>query len=198
MIGPAYSKTSVCAARVQGIIHNKVQKLVGFLGKQAQPGMNDCRSGPLIPRNVFRAMVVDIITAFALSESSGTDFVDRLRPGPNTMQEIGMGDFALWNQDERDKFFFFESQPEFKPFINFLAPQAGPTHVKMETYIGQLLERYEKELSDHRVSKMETLNSWEDGPYHRLFNARDSYTRENLSWNERASEILDHIGISSI
>ena len=195
LIAPAYSKSSMCAPRVQGIIRKRVQKLVCFLDSQTASVSEDHRSDILIPRNIFRAMAVDIITAFALSESASTDFLDRLRNGPNTMREIGMDDFALWNQDERDECFFFESQPEFKPFLSFFAPEAQSMHARMEVNIARLIQIHKEEFSQSAAGGGKVTAPGEQGPYSRLFRGKNPLSGESLGWHERASEILDHIGM---
>ena len=194
VVAPAYSKSSMCAPRVQRIVRDNVSKLVNFLEHQVRTGSNGHQSGSLMARNVFRALAVDVITAFAFSESTGTKFLDRLQSGPNTMQQIGMDDFALWNQDERDPFFFFESQPGFNSFLPCFAPQAKSTHARMEAYMLRLIGRYENELSQGAASEKESTVPSDHGPYYRLLNAKDSLSGQGLSWRERASEILDHIG----
>ena len=196
LLAPAYSKSSICAPRAQSITRAKVQSLFHFLRSQTDDNLNEHVTQTLIPRNIFRALAVHIITAFALSETLGTNCLCRLRPGPNTMQSIGLDEFSLWNQDERDDFSFFESQPECRLFLKFPAPRAEAAHWMMERHISRLVERYDKELSDG-LTTSEVKGPSQIGPYYCLSQSKTLFLRERLDRRQRASEILDHIGTFS-
>jgi hypothetical protein len=141
IVAPAYSKSSISGARLQSIFQTRLQKLVSFLESQAD-------GQPLIVRNLFRVLGADIFTAFTFSETEGTHFLDRLRTGPNTMKQLDMDCLKLWQEDYRNSFFFFESQPEFKYFSHFFAPHGRPIHDRFEAWITEIIIRYEAQIKD--------------------------------------------------
>jgi hypothetical protein len=180
LVAPAYSKLSISSLRTQSIIQHTLRKLVIYLQSQTD-------GQPVIVRNVFRALITDVFTAFAFSEMEGTIFLDKLRTGPNTMKDLGMDDFQLWHEDTRGSFFFFESQSEFKYLSHFFAPHCRQVHERFEAWITNIINRYEA-----RVKEDESFP--EHGVYWRLLAGKNSPTVENLGWRERASEIMDQMG----
>ena len=193
MFAPVYSRSSIHTPRVQHILRTRTAKLTRFLSSQITASPTG-KSGHLIPRNVLRALGADIFTAFAFSDAEGTDFLRELNAGANTMEDLGMDIWELWHEDKRDSFFFFESQPELKRFANFLMPHGRNVHQKFEAWVVSIMKHYEARVSSYLKTESEDLESSEGGVYWRLLTQKNSGTRKSLSWNERASEIMDHMG----
>ena len=187
--------SSIHSPRVQHILKTRTAKLVQFLMHQSS-GSRTGRTCPLIPRNFIRALGTDIITAFAFSDAEGTNFLDGLRAGANTMQELGMEVWELWHEDKRDSFFFFESQPGFKRFVNLFAPHGRSIHARFEAWVETIMKQYETRVSPCLKVKSEEKQDSEQGVYWRLLTYSSPTTGQPLSWNERASEITDHMGAS--
>lgn len=102
--------------------------------------------------------------------------------------------WELWHEDKRDSFFFFESQPGFKRFANFFAPHGRSVHARFEAWVVPVMKQYEARVS--LLLKLETDEKAipEQGVYWRLLTYKNPTTGQPLFWNERASEIMDHMG----
>ena len=110
------------------------------------------------------------------------------------MEELGMDIWELWHEDKRDSFFFFESQLELKRFTNFFAPNGRYIHVRFEAWVVSVMKQYEARVSLRSKVKNKEIECAEQGVYWRLLTHKSPITKQPLSWNERASEIMDHIG----
>ena len=188
-----YSRSSIHSPRVQRILRTRTAKLIHFLSNQIAT-KSTRKSGHLVPRNLIRPLGTDIFTAFAFSEAEGTTFLDELRAGPNTMEELGMDIWELWHEDKRDSSFFFESQPELKIFSDFLAPQGRRNHVRFEAWVVSVMKLYETRMSSCLGVEDDGRGDLERGIYWRLLTNTSPKARHQLSWRERASEIMDHMG----
>ena len=193
IFGPIYSRSSIHSPRVQQILGTRTAELTRFLSSQTTASPTG-KSGHLIPRNFIRALGTDIFTAFAFSDVEGTKFLHRLRAGANTMEDLGMGVWELWHEDKRDSFFFFESQPELKRFANFFTPHGRNVHMQFEAWVMTIMKQYEARVSSFLKTESGDQESSEQGLYQRLLTHKSPSTGQLLSWNERASEIMDHMG----
>ncbi|CAF9907734.1 MAG: hypothetical protein ALECFALPRED_003798 [Alectoria fallacina] len=196
IFAPVYSRSSIHSPRVQIILRTRTTKLIRFLLHQTSASRTG-RTGHLVPRNFFRPFGTDVLTAFAFSDAEGTNFLDELRAGANTMQELGMDIWELWHEDKRDSFFFFESQPELKRFAKLFAPHGRGVHARFEAWVVSVMKQYEARVSSCLKVESEEKESSEQGVYWRLLTYKNHTTRLRLSWNERASEIMDHMGTPS-
>lgn len=194
-----YSKTTISQYRAQNIIKSRTVKILKFIGQQTSTNASSLgKSGPIIVRNVFRALQADIFTAFAFSETDGTNFLENLKTGPNTQEDLGMDMMDLFHDDKRDSFFFWESEKPFKYFSRFIKPNALATHIQGQRWLGEIISRYEmrNKLEDIEDDEQQ-LKSFEFGIYKKLLMWRNPETGKPLDWNERASEIMDHMGNST-
>ena len=189
----AYSRSSIHSPHVQRILRTRTAKLIHFISNQIATKSTGS-SGHLVPRNLIRPLGTDIFTAFAFSELEGTSFLDELRAGANTIEELGMEIWELWHEDKQDSSFFFESQPEFRNFSNFLAPQGRRNHVRFEAWVVSVMKFYETRMSSCLGVEDEGRGDLERGIYWRLLTSTSPKARHQLSWRERASEIMDHMG----
>ena len=191
----AYSKTTICQYRAQNIIKSRTARIIKFFGQQTSAGASSGRSGPIIVRNVFRALQADIFTAFAFSETEGTNFLENLKTGPNTQEDLGMDMMDLFHDDKRESFFFWESEKPFKYFCRFFKPNGRAAHIKGQRWLGDIISRYEtrNKPKDAEGDKQQ-LGGFESGTYMKLLQWRNPETGKPLDWNERASEIMDHMG----
>ena len=197
IFAPAYSHSSMHSPRMQHILATRIAKFSRFLLNQTiTSSSND--SGRLIPRNLFRALGVDILTAFAFSDADGTNVMDELQTGANTMEEIGIGIWEPWHEDKRGSFHFFESQPEFKYLCSVFAPHGRDVHVRFEAWVASIMGQYESRLSLPLQIANEEKGNPEKGVYWRLLTYRCPNSGQPLSWRERASEIMDHMGTCEI
>ena len=193
IFAPVYSRSSTHGPRVQHILSTRTAMLTQFLSNQTSVSPTG-RSGNLIPRNFIRALGTDVFTAFAFSDAESTTYLNELRAGANTMKELGMDIWELWHEDKRDSFFFFESEPGLQVFRSFFAPHGRDIHVRFETWVESVMRQYEARVSSCFKSECEEKGSSEQGVYWRLLTYRSPTTRQPLSWHERASEIMDHMG----
>ena len=193
IFAPVYSRSSMHSPRVQHILKTQTAKLAHFLSNQVTASSTG-KSGHLIPRNFIRALGADVFTTFAFSDAEGTNFVDGLQAGANTMEELDMDIWELWHEDKRDSFFFFESQPELKRFTDFFAPHGRDIHVRFEAWVASVMKQYEARVSSRSKVKSEETECAEQGVYWRLLTHKSPITQQPLSWHERASEIMDHMG----
>ena len=193
----AYSKTAVTSDRVQNLIKSRVAKVVNFLERQTSS--NDTfhgDSGPIVVRNVFRALQADVFTAFAFDEDEGTEFLDHLQSGPNTLEDLGMSEMDLFHDEKRDEFFFWESEQPFKYIGKFLA-RAGPgSHARAQRWLMELIKPYEAKFQSRQpiASSEKSIKQFNGGVYEKLMLYKNPGTGHPLDWTERASEIMDHAG----
>ena len=175
IFAPAYSRSSIHCPRVQRTIKTRTIKLIRFLSNQTSANPSGT-FGYLIPRNIFRALGTDIFTAFAFSDAEGTRYIDELRAGANTMEELGMDVWELWHEDKRDIFRFLENQPEVKHFSKFLAPYGQAIHSRIEAWVLSVIKQYEARLSSYSKTASKEKDCSEQGVYWR------QPTVPNTSW----------------
>ncbi|KAG7004303.1 cell division control protein 45 [Physcia stellaris] len=145
IIAAAYSKPAVSHYRVQAIVEIRVAKLLNSVNNLSGNGeVLASSTRPLVVRNLFRALQADIFTAFAFSEQEGTTFLDDLKVGPNTMEDLGMGMMDLCHDEKRDMYFFWESEKPFK-YIAQLLDRNGPiAHRKAQDWLAGLARKFEE------------------------------------------------------
>ena len=198
IIAAAYSKPAVSHYRVQAIVEIRVAKLLKSVNNLSGNGeVLASSTRPLVVRNLFRALQADIFTAFAFSEQEGTTFLDDLRVGPNTMEDLGMGMMDLCHDEKRDMYFFWESEKPFK-YIAQLLDRNGPiAHRKAQDWLAGLARKFEERVQltigpDH---PRQNAGGFDQGVYSRLLRWKDD-TGRHLSFKERVSEIMDHTSTS--
>ena len=181
---------------MQNIIKSRTVTLRRFVDEQvSNENSSFGKSGPLVVRNMFRALQADIFTAFAFSEKDGTSFLERLRSGANTMEDLGMEMMDLCHDERRDTFFFWESETPFKYIGRFVARNAPIAHAKAQRWLSELIAKYEANLqSEEKECPDERLSGSNYSPYRKMMAWRNPETGQPLSWNQRASEIMDHCG----
>lgn len=113
------------------------------------------------------------------------------------MHEIGLDVWELWHEDKRDSFYFFESQPGLKVVSTLFAPRGREIHVRFEAWVLRVMKQYEARVSSCSKTESEDKEVLERGVYWRLLTYRNPMTKQPLSWYERASEIMDHMGTPS-
>ena len=195
IIAAAYSKTAITRPSVQHLIIERISKLLRYLDQQTSSAQDRFRkSEPIVVRHIFRALQADIFTAFAFSEEVGTTFLDNLRAEPNTMEDLGMGMMDLCHEDRRDAYFFWESEKPFKHFLHFLSRKGPSAHKKVETWLAELAKKYESKTIVGYTDQIfeHKLQLYNESPYKKICQWRDPLTGHGLTFNERASEILDH------
>ncbi|KAL9637707.1 MAG: hypothetical protein Q9164_002032 [Protoblastenia rupestris] len=195
IIASAYSKTAISQPRIQDLIRSRTAKVVRFIETQtSNTETSHGSSGPIVVRNVFRALQSDIFTAFAFSDEDGTRYLNRLRTGPNTMEDLNMEDMNLLHDERRDEFFFWESEKPFK-YIKYLVDRHGPkTHERAQRWLSKLVSKHEERLTSS-MSDRETkkpMRIFDSGLYDKLQLWRSQETGRSLDRKERASEIMDH------
>ena len=151
-------------------------------------------SGPVVVRNVYRALQADLFTAFAFAEGEGTHFLDHLGEGPNTVEDLGMGMMDLFHDEKRDDFFFWESERPFKYISKFLARNGPKSHEKAQRWLMELVRPHETRLKSRNPVKSTDLRQFNGGVYEKLMFYKNPETGSPLDWTERASEIMDHAG----
>ena len=174
-----YSRSSIHSPHVQHVFKTRTQKLIQFLSSQTT-AIPTGRSGHLIPRNIFRALGTDIFTSFAFSDAEGTGYLDELRAGANSMQELGMDVWELWHEDKRDSFYFFESQPVLNYLSKFFAPDGQDIHERFEAGVESMMKQYEARVSSCSKPESEGKEGGEQGVYWRLL-TYESPTTQPLS-----------------
>lgn len=192
----AYSKTSIAQDRTQRLIKSRVSKLLSFIESQTNAVSSDEGGHPVIVRHLFRALQADIFTAFAFSDVEGSAFLDNLKCGANTMEDLGMHDLDLFHDDRREEFFFWESERPFKYVGRFIARNALKTHARAERWLCDFVSRYESklELADSLKLSDTGFKMFNGGIFDRLRSHRSPETGQGLQWRERASEVMDHVG----
>lgn len=197
ILASSYSKSAISHRSNQKIIKNSAEKLVHFIEQQTCLDYTGRRrSGPIVVRNAFRALQADVFTGFAFSEVDGTNFLDNLTVGPNALEDIGMSMMDLCHDDRRDRFFFWESEKPFKKILRFIKPNAFAIHTKAQMWVSEIISRYESKiyLSKEVAYSRNPAESLETGVYKKLLMWRSPDNGKPLDWNERASEIMDHLG----
>lgn len=196
-----YSKSAISQPHVQNIIKTRISTLIRFIAQQtSSTSRTDGKSSPLVVRNLFRALQADVFTAFAFSETVGTNFLDNLGVGrANTSEELGMDLIDLFHEDKRDAFFFWESESPFKYFARLLGWDGPVAHMNAETWVSNLISRYEASLqvSPKDMHPMNQKRLGDNSVYGKMLVWRNTQTGRPLSWEERASEMMDHVGSSS-
>ena len=193
----AYSKTAVCQPRTYDIIRKCTNKLANFLESatsevQASMGL----SRPIVMRNIFRVLQSDIFTAFAFSEETGTRYLDGLNAGSNSLEELGMTEMDLLHDEKRDRVFCWESETPLK-YIGRLLGWDGPElHRKAQKWLLRIIQQHETSVQTRSVDSnhQEALKPFESTVYENLRTCKDGENGQNLTLEERASEIMDHAG----
>ena len=119
------------------------------------------------------------------------------KAGANTLEDLGMDMMDLFHDDRRDSFFFWESERPFKHFCRIIKPNVLLGHKRAQEWLGDIISRYEtrnKGTKDTGNEKV-TIESFEGGTYKKLLTWRNPEIGKPLDWNERASKIIDHMGI---
>lgn len=174
----------------------RTTKLLHFINHQSSiDGFSVGKTGPLVVRNLFRALQADIFTAFVFSEEEGTTFLDNLKVGPNTMEDLGMDMLDLCHDEKRDKFFFWESESPFKYIVHIIDRNAPIAHLKAQAWFARLAQKFEESerLAKRDACPQEEMGSSDQGVYSKLLHWKDVSGRP-LSFEQRASEALDHAG----
>jgi len=196
-----YSKSAISQPNIQNIIKTRTSSLIRFIAQQtSSTGRPNGKSSPLVVRNLFRALQTDIFTAFVFSESVGTNFLGNLTVGrANTTEQLGMGVIDLCHEDKRDAYFLWESESPFKSLAHLVGWDWPVAHENMETWVLNLISAYES-----RAQASTQDSSAENKPlrtdrsvYGKMMAWSHPETGRPLSWDERASEVMDHIGLSS-
>ena len=196
----AYSKTAVCQPRTYDIIKKCTNKVANFLEcatSEVQPSMGLSR--PIVMRNIFRALQSDVFTAFAFSEATGTRYLDGLNAGSNSPEELGMADMDLLHDEKRDRVFCWESETPLK-YIGRLLGWDGPElHRKAQKWLLGIIQQHESSIQTISVESNhhDALKPFESTVYEKLRTCKDRENGQNLTLEERASEIMDHAGTSS-
>jgi len=197
ILASAYSKTAISQKRVQDLIKARTSKVTRFFEKQTSSDTTfHGNSGPVVIRNVFRALQSDVFTAFAFSDLDGTRYLDNLKKGPNTLEDLGMDDMDLFHDERRDKFFFWESESPFK-YVGGLIGWDGPeAHERAQIWLSKLVRRHENRSSSDKFDRgsEKQMRMFNTGVYDKLLFWRSQGTGQPLDWKERASEIMDHAG----
>ncbi|KAI9851005.1 MAG: hypothetical protein M1830_006931 [Pleopsidium flavum] len=191
-----YSKSTISQPHVQNIIKTRISQLIRFIAQQARStGRMDGKGSPFVVRNLLRALQADVFTAFAFSETVGTNFLNNLDVSrANTSEELGMDVIDLFHEDKRDDFFFWESESPFKYLARLLGWDGPIAHNNAETWVSNLVSGYEASLQVapkdmHPVVQKRLGNN---SVYGKMLVWKNPQTGRQLSWEERASEIMDH------
>ena len=192
----AYNKSAITHQRVQNLLKARTAKLLRFINHQSSiDGFSVGKTGPLVVRNLFRALQADIFTAFIFSEEEGTTFLDNLKAGPNTIEDLGMGMLDLCHDEKRDRYFFWESESPFKYFVHAIDRNAPTAHLKAEWWLAGLAQRFEENerLGKRDACPQASTRGSDQGVYSKLLHWKDDNGCP-LSFKQRASEVLDHTG----
>ena len=194
----SYSKSSISQPNVQDIIKTRTSLLNRFIAQQTgSAGRPNRKSSPLVVRNLFRALQADIFTAFVFSESTGTNFLGNLTVGrANTAEQLGMGVIDLFHEDKRDGYFFWESESPFKFLAHLFGWDWPVAHESAESWVSSLMSAYESGVQALlQESSLEKKPPRANGSvYGKIMAWSHPETGSRLTWDERASEIMDHIG----
>lgn len=186
-----YLKSNVTTPYVQQIIQSRIEKLVGFIESAVEEGSE--KTQPIVVRNIYRAMQSDISTRFAFSDFYGTDWLEKLNGVVNESKHTGMHVMDFFHQELREATFFWESEPPFLYLNQLLVPNGPPEQQNAQRWAAGLFRRFEAIL-DERPDQDELVRQ---GVYGKLYTWRNS-KGEPLPFENRASEMLDHIGKMSL
>lgn len=192
-----YSKTAVSQPRTYEIIKKCTSKVANFLEyatteTQTSRGL----SRPITIRNIFRALQSDVFTAFAFSEEAETRYLDGLDEKSHSLEELGMADMDLLHDEKRDRVFCWESETPLK-YIGRLFGWHGPElHRKAQKWVLRIIQQHESSLQTKsaELNHREALKPFDSTVYESLRTCQDRETGQNLTLEERASEIMDHAG----
>ncbi|KAJ5146150.1 uncharacterized protein N7515_000714 [Penicillium bovifimosum] len=182
-----YLKSNVSTPYIQQIIQSRVEKMIRFIDSAVEEDTK--KTQPMVVRNIYRAMQSDISTRFAFSDSYGTDWLDKLSGPVNQSKHTGMHVMDFFHQELREATFFWESEPPFLYVNQLLVPNGPPEQQNAQKWAAGLFRRFEAML-DESSNRDELVRQ---GVYGKLYTYRDSEGRP-LSFEDRASEMLDHIG----
>lgn len=196
-----YSKSAISRPEIQELIRRRVSSLIHFISQQTNStGRPYGKTSPLVVRNPFRALQADTFTAFAFSQSVGTNFLGNLTVGrANTTEQLGMGVIDLSHEDKRDAYFFWESEWPFKSLARLIGWNWPIAHEDMETWVLSLISAYESKAQ----ASIQGSSAENKAPraavsvYGKMMAWSHPETGRQLSRDERASEIMDHIGSTS-
>lgn len=186
-----YLKSNVTSPYVQQIIQSRIEKLVGFIESAVEEDSK--KTQPIVVRNIYRAMQSDISTRFAFADSYGTDWLNKLNGSVNESKDTGMHVMDFFHQELREATFFWESEAPFVYLNQLLAPNGPPEQQNAQKWASGLFRGFEAIL-DESPDRDELVRQ---GVYGKLYTWRDS-EGEPLSFEDRASEMLDHIGMTSL
>lgn len=187
----AYSKSAIAHFQVQQLIKARTAKLRRFIDRQADSDrFSPGKTGPIVVRNIFRALQADVFTAFAFSEHEGTRYLDKLEEGANTLEDMDMGMMDLCHDDRRERYFFWESEKPFKYVAHFIDRNGPIAHKTAERWITELATRYETRIN----GKKSQSSVGATGVYGKMLYWKEPGSGLSLSPDERVSEMLDHTG----
>ena len=196
----AYSKTAVCQSRTYDVIKRCTNKVADFLEcATTEVQASTDLSRPIVIRHIFRALQSDVFTAFAFSEEAGTHYLDGLSAGSDSLEELGMVDMDLLHDEKRDKIFCWESETPLK-YVGRLLGWDGPgLHRKAQEWLLGIIQNFESSaLAKSAESKHhEAMKPFQSTVYEKLRTYKDEENGQNLTLEERASEIMDHAGTYS-
>ena len=171
----AYSRGAIYGPRVQSITCQKTNQLISTI----RGFINDSKSdtyGPLITRNIFRALTTDIVTAFVFE---GTEFLQNVSIGANTMQDLSMHKLNLSHEDKPKVFFFVERETEMHLLNKLQSSYSKLAHADFEHYVASIIRQFE---ARHK-SNPDLEQSHESGLYNRLLSWKDPASGKALEWS---------------
>ena len=179
-----YSKSNVSGSHVQSIIQGKVTQLQCFLSGHSAAS----RSVPLVARNIFRALQIDTVTAFAFSTNDGTNHLGRLSSqSNNTVDDLGLDPLESFYDERNQDFFFWEVEAPFRYFRQFFAKRGIEAQKKGEAWMNHMIARFESRFRSCK-SAAEQRELVAKSVYGKL------YQTQGLTRDQIAGEILDHVG----
>ncbi|MCJ1356842.1 MAG: hypothetical protein MMC33_006838 [Icmadophila ericetorum] len=190
-----YNRTAIFGAHCQHIIRSRSTKLLNFLLNQTSKESPTTR--PFLARNLCRALQLDVVTAFTFSDTDGTKFLDRLDSSLyNTVEEVGLEVIDLFYDERNGSYLFWEIESPFKYLINFfskISRESKAAHRRAESWTSGLISQFE---ARYRNCKDETERQRlvESSIYGKMLIHQPSNGSEQLRWEKRAAEILDHVG----
>ncbi|GAD93462.1 hypothetical protein PVAR5_2072 [Paecilomyces variotii No. 5] len=182
-----YLKSNVMSPYVQQIIQSRIEKLIKFIKSAVEEDSK--KTQPIVVRNIYRAMQSDISTRFAFSDFYGTDWLDKLNGRVNESKYTGMHVMDFFHQELREATFFWESEPPFLYLNRLLVPNGPPEQQNAQKWAAGLFRRFEAILDDSSDRDELVRQS----VYGKLYTWRNE-KGEPLPFEDRASEMLDHIG----
>ena len=179
-----YSKSNISSSHVQGIIHDKISQLQSFLTHHTTKTPNI----PLVVRNIFRALQIDTVTAFAFSTNDGTNHLGKLSSkSHNTVDDLALDPLESFYDERNQGFFFWEVEAPFRYFRKIFAPNGINAQKKSERWMNKMIARFETRLHACK-SPTEQRKLIAASVYGKM------YQSQTLSKDEMAGEILDHVG----